>query len=41
MTRTFSVIAEIDNRDHALKPGRVAEVKLGEAPAAGADEAAP
>jgi RND family efflux transporter MFP subunit len=41
MTRTFSVIAEIDNRDHALKPGMFAEVKLGEAPAAGADEAAP
>ena len=30
MTRTFSVIAEIDNSDHGLKPGMFAEVKLDE-----------
>lgn len=41
MTRTLSVIAEIDNHDHALKPGMFAEVKLGDEPPAGADEAAP
>lgn len=28
MTRTFAVIAEIENGDHALRPGMFAEVKL-------------
>jgi RND family efflux transporter MFP subunit len=41
MTRTFSVIAEIDNHDHALKSGMFAEVKLEDAPAAETQEDAP